>query len=88
MGVLGMMFGLGESALKELGDTYVRVEYPEALETMAAGAITGALFRSPRGPRQVRKNYASSVCKTRMQSGSSGPMRLIPSGGCRRSLTV
>lgn len=48
-----MMFGLGESLVKEFGESYVRVDYPGALDTMLAGAATGALFRSPRGPRQM-----------------------------------
>ena len=53
LGVLGMVFGAGESLVKDLGESYIRWDYPTILDTMLAGAAAGALFRSPRGGRQM-----------------------------------
>jgi mitochondrial import inner membrane translocase subunit TIM23 len=49
LGVLGLMFASFESFYGYLNDGLV----PEELTTMGAGASTGAVFRSVRGPRQA-----------------------------------
>jgi len=47
LGVLGLFFSSAESALGYASDHSL----PEAVNSVAAGAMTGALFRSPRGLR-------------------------------------
>jgi len=49
-GILGLYFASIESALVHNVDV---PGAPEAAYTVAAGAASGALFRSPRGPRQA-----------------------------------
>lgn len=49
LGVLGLFFASFESFLNHMSDGQV----PEDLVTVGAGAATGALFRSVRGPRQA-----------------------------------
>lgn len=46
-GALGLLFSATESAALGVADGRV----PDALPTVGAGFLTGALFRSPRGPR-------------------------------------
>ncbi len=49
LGVLGLFFASFESLLGHLADGQV----PDEAVTVGAGAATGALFRSVRGPRQA-----------------------------------
>jgi import inner membrane translocase subunit TIM23 len=49
LGVAGLLFASGESLLRHLADGAV----PDAVPTLAAGAATGAVYRSVRGPRQA-----------------------------------
>ncbi len=49
LGVLGLLFSSSESFYLYLNDRIL----PEDLMTVAAGATTGAIFRSVRGPRQA-----------------------------------
>lgn len=49
LGVLGLLFSSTESFYVYLNDRIL----PEDLMTVAAGATTGAIFRSVRGPRQA-----------------------------------
>lgn len=49
LGVLGLLFSSSESFYLYLNDRVL----PEDLMTVAAGATTGAIFRSVRGPRQA-----------------------------------
>ncbi|KDD75902.1 hypothetical protein H632_c445p0 [Helicosporidium sp. ATCC 50920] len=49
LGVLGLLFASSESFLGYLNDGAL----PEQSPTLAAGALTGALYRSVRGPRQA-----------------------------------
>ncbi|CAG9467305.1 unnamed protein product [Pedinophyceae sp. YPF-701] len=51
LGMVGMIFALSESGLFYVGENHVPVDYPDALNTLAAGFLTGALFRAPRGPQ-------------------------------------
>lgn len=50
-GCLGLMFALAESGTGYMGDNYVSFEYPEVLNSAAAGFVTGAVYRAPRGPK-------------------------------------
>lgn len=47
LGVLGLFFAASESGIDKLADGQI----PDAMVTMLAGATTGAVFRSARGPR-------------------------------------
>lgn len=49
LGVLGLMFASMESFLRYANDARA----PEEVATLGAGAATGAVFRSVRGPRQA-----------------------------------
>lgn len=49
LGTLGLMFASFESFLRYVNDRAV----PDEVGSLAAGAATGALFRSVRGPRQA-----------------------------------
>ena len=49
LGVLGLFFASFESLMGHLADGQV----PDEAVTVGAGAATGALFRSVRGPRQA-----------------------------------
>lgn len=49
LGVLGLLFSSSESFYLYLNDRIL----PEDLMTVAAGATTGVIFRSVRGPRQA-----------------------------------
>ena len=47
LGALGLFFAIAESGLDAAADG----RGPDAAPTIGAGFVTGALFRSPRGPR-------------------------------------
>lgn len=49
LGVVGLMFSSSESFLRHMNDGRL----PEDAATVGAGALTGALYRSVRGPRQA-----------------------------------
>lgn len=49
MGVVGLMFSSSESFLRHVNDGIL----PDDTATVGAGALTGAIYRSVRGPRQA-----------------------------------
>jgi mitochondrial import inner membrane translocase subunit TIM23 len=49
LGVVGLFFASSESFLRHLNDDLV----PDEFATVGAGALTGGLYRSVRGPRQA-----------------------------------
>lgn len=57
LGVLGLLFSSSESFLRYVNDGMV----PEDLATVGAGATTGAVYRSVRGPRQAAAAAAIGV---------------------------
>ncbi|GMH38289.1 hypothetical protein BSKO_06173 [Bryopsis sp. KO-2023] len=55
LGTLGLFFAAFESGINYFGESYV----PAGLDTLGAGFLTGALYRSPRGP--LKAAYAGGV---------------------------
>lgn len=49
LGVVGLMFSSSESFLRHMNDGML----PDDATTVGAGALTGAMYRSVRGPRQA-----------------------------------
>ena len=49
LGVVGLMFSSSESFLRAMNDGVL----PDETATLGAGALTGAVYRSVRGPRQA-----------------------------------
>mmetsp|Transcript_37003 Transcript_37003/g.82260 ORF Transcript_37003/g.82260 Transcript_37003/m.82260 type:complete len:263 (-) Transcript_37003:610-1398(-) len=70
-GILGMYFACFESLLYDNLD-----QLPESVNSVLAGALTGALFRSPRGPRQAA---AAAVVGSVGGLGMIGLRQVFPS---------
>lgn len=73
LGVVGLMFASSESFLRHLNDGMV----PDEVPTLGAGALTGAVYRSVRGPRQAAAAAAVGVFAA---SALLGARRFINSG--------
>lgn len=73
LGVLGLMFASFESLGRYLNDGLL----PEELPSLAAGATTGALFRSVRGPRQAA---AAAAVGTLASTGLLAARRFVDRG--------
>ncbi|KAF5840323.1 hypothetical protein DUNSADRAFT_17167 [Dunaliella salina] len=69
-GIIGLYFASLESYLANALDL---PDVPDAANTVAAGAISGALFRSPRGPRQA----AAAAVVGAIGGGSIAALRTV-----------
>eukprot|EP00967_Tisochrysis_lutea_P000111 scaffold149_cov15-Tisochrysis_lutea.AAC.1 len=69
-GIIGLYFASLESYLANALDL---PDVPDAVNTVAAGAISGALFRSPRGPRQA----AAAAVVGAIGGGSIAALRTV-----------
>lgn len=73
LGVVGLMFSSSESFLRYMNDGSV----PDDAATLGAGALTGAVYRSVRGPRQA---VAAAAVGTVASAGLLAARRFINSG--------
>ena len=73
LGVVGLMFSSSESFLRYMNDGTV----PDDAATLGAGALTGAIYRSVRGPRQA---LAAAAVGTFASAGLLAARNLINAG--------
>jgi import inner membrane translocase subunit TIM23 len=73
LGVVGLMFSSSESFLRHMNDGAL----PEDMATVGAGTLTGAIYRSARGPRQA---VAAAAVGTFAAAGLLAARNFINSG--------